>query len=97
MNYKILKGVSIDLAVHRVILEELDFALQDELFTDITDDEIYAISKSAVKLYRTGDGLTMRGAAELIAENMVKYISELPVDSISVKDLLELMAYEGLA
>lgn len=96
MNYKVLTAISLDFAAMRIQLAEVEDYLTDEIFTDITESEILAITKSAYNVYNKNEYTSMKEAAEFVTTSIVDYLSELGIESISVKDLLELMSYDGL-
>ena len=94
VNYKLLQAIPLEVAAMKLQLAEVEDALLDELFTDITESEIMDITKAAFKKYSEEEYMTMKDSAKFVAEAIIKYLSEIDVESISVKDLLELMTYE---
>jgi len=96
MNYKLLQAIPIKTAAMVLQLAEVEDVLLDELFTDITESEILEITKAAFKKFAEEEYMTMKDSAKFVTEAIVKYLEELEIDSISVKDLIELMTYENI-
>jgi len=81
-------AIPLDLAAHRLMLEEVLAYAEDELFTDLSDLEFMLIVRHAMNMHNESEHLSISQAAQLITQLMVNYIEDFEVESISVQDLL---------
>jgi len=88
INYKLLQAIPIEVAIQKIMLEELKIQMADEIFTDILDFEVMDILEFAMEEYYATKYESISEIAERVIDMIITYLVEKEINSINIEDLL---------